>query len=249
MPPVRGRRPGLPPTVRSAGSGVGASSRWPRCGPARRASSRRGGRSRPSGRPGRGQVRACTARPQVSVGAAASATTTGGFMPQPASAASMSRARRHFSRCVTSAGMRVRSMRTVSDAHSSGRNSRHAAGRKRCRRQETGHPHRHDRTRPRCDRHRREPVRERRRNPAPRPGQENLPDQSPRAGSTPASRTPLSSTAPASESTSKSSTETPEFAASTWSKGAGLSSEVLAGSCCTGASPETTRPCAPAPRP
>ncbi len=37
------------------------------------------------------------------------------------------------------------------------------------RRQETGHPHRHNRTDPRRDRHRREPVRECRRNPAPRP--------------------------------------------------------------------------------
>jgi transposase len=69
------------------------------------------------------------------------------------------------------------------------------------------------------------------------------------AGSTPASRTPSSNTAPASESTSKSPTETQEFAASTLSKGAGLSNEALVGSCCTGVPPETTRPCPPAPRP
>lgn len=40
----------------------------------------------------------------------------------------MSRARRHFSRCVTSAGMRVRPRRSVSEARSLGRNSRHCSG-------------------------------------------------------------------------------------------------------------------------
>lgn len=58
-------------------------------------------------------------------------------------------------------------------------------------------------------------------NTPPRPGQEDLPDHLQELVRHPASKTPSSGTAPTSESTSKSSTETRKFAASTSSKDAG----------------------------
>jgi hypothetical protein len=49
-------------------------------------------------------------------------------MPQSASVSSMSKASRHFSRWVTSSGMRVVVRHSVSASHSWGRNRRHCSG-------------------------------------------------------------------------------------------------------------------------